>query len=94
MMTDTKPDDAPLSFLTVQDALVLRHGLRGVDAVEVRQVGPHPSAGAEVVAFLEAEGLDVSFRQLEHMVPPPSRRFVFRYTGKRAELTVAPRATS
>ncbi|MFT4151241.1 MAG: hypothetical protein QM656_13665 [Paracoccaceae bacterium] len=81
---------SPLIFLTVEDAVALRHGLRGIQSVLVRQVGLHDTAGAEVVAFLEAEGLEVSFRQLDHMIPPPLRRFVFRYAGGQAELTVAP----
>lgn len=100
---DTQPDnirpddigteETRLTFLTVPDARLLRHGLRGVDLVEVRLVGDHPTAGAEVTAFIEAEGLEVSFRQIDRMMPPPLRRFVFRYgAGKRAELTVAPDA--
>lgn len=89
--TATDPDDHPLSFLTVQDALLLRHGLRGIRVVEVRQIGDHPSAGAEVAAFIEAEGIEASLRRIGLMMPPPLRRFVFRYKhDKRAELTVAP----
>lgn len=91
MKNDLPPEPRDdLAFLTVEDAVILRRGLRGIRSVEVRQVGPHPSAGAEIVAFLDAEGLEASFRQLTHMVPPPSRRLVFRYTGDHAELTVAP----
>lgn len=83
---------AQFAFLTVEDARQLRHGLRGVQIVDVRQIGPDDSAGAEVVAFLQAEGLETSLRQIERMVPPQLRRFVFRYSGNRAELTVAPSA--
>ncbi|GGE00455.1 hypothetical protein SAMN05421774_101225 [Gemmobacter megaterium] len=79
-------------FLTIDDALILRRGVRGVVAVDVRLIGAHPTAGAEVVAFLEAEGLETSMQRIEHMQPPPLRRLVFRYAGNRAELTVAPNA--
>ena len=90
-ISDTNtPDDRPLAFLTLQDALVLRHGLRGIHEVDVRLIGPHPSAGVEVVAFLNAEGMATTFRQLERMIPPPARRFVFRYSGGRAEVTISP----
>ncbi len=89
---DTPSGEMPLDFLTLDDALILRQGLRGVQIVDVRQIGDHPSAGPEVVAFLEAEGLEASFRTIGRMVPPPLRRFVFRYSGNRAELTVTPGA--
>lgn len=89
--TPLSPEEPSPTFLTVADTLLLRHGLRGVAEVEIRQVGDHPTAGAEVAAFITAEGLGVSFRQIERMMPPPLRRFVFRYTaGRRAEVTVAP----
>lgn len=79
-------------FLTLDDALVLRRGVRGVTGVDVRLIGPHATAGAEVVAFLQAEGLETSMQRIDRMEPPPLRRLVFRYTGTRAELTVAPQA--
>ena len=95
--TDAAPAQAegipPLDFLTVEDARALRHGLRGIHSVEVRQIGDHPSAGPEVTAFAEAEGLEVSFRQIEWIVPAPKRRFVFRYANRHAELTVTPGAS-
>lgn len=87
------PQDLPQTFLTPPDTLLLRHGLRGVDRIEIRLVGDHPAVAAEVTAFMAALGLEVSFRQIDRMMPPPLRRFVFRYgAGKSAELTVAPEA--
>lgn len=79
-------------FLTLDDALILRRGVRGVAAVDVRLIGHHATAGAEVMAFLEAEGLETSMQRIERMEPRPLRRLVFRYAGDRAELTVAPDA--
>lgn len=88
------PDPRPLPteavFLRPDDLPVMAHHLRGVAAIEVRQIGGPAAAGAEVVAMLEAAGLQVSFRRLEQMTPPPARRLVFRYPGAKAELTIAP----
>lgn len=80
----------PFAFLTSEDLRVMQQRLRGVHSVEVRQIGGSPDAGAEVVAHLEAEGLEVVYRVLERMTPPPSCRLVFRYHGTQAELTIAP----
>ncbi|WP_154664491.1 hypothetical protein [Gemmobacter nectariphilus] len=93
-MTIPAPDPASpaLPFLTLDDALVLRKGVRGVAAVTVRMIGTHPTADAEILAFLEAEGLETSLQRIELMEPAPLRRLVFRYSGNRAELTVAPQA--
>lgn len=77
-------------FLTPEDCALMRHHLRGVAAVELRQIGGTSASAAEVLIWLEAQGLDVSFRQLERMTPPPSRRIVFRYHGTIAEITIAP----
>ncbi len=94
MTTSVPTDDPSLDFLRVQDAFVLRHGLRGIRVVDVRLVGPHPVAGAEIAAFLEAEGMEVSLRQIDRLMPPPLRRYVFRYSGNRAEITVAPEVSA
>lgn len=81
---------APGGFLRPEDLPMISHHLRGVQQIEVRQIGGPAAAGAEVVALLEAAGLQVSFRRLERMTPPPRCRLVFRYPGARAELTIAP----
>lgn len=78
-------------FLREADHALMRHHLRGVRMVEVRQIGGAPEAGAEVVAHLEEQGFAVRFRTLERMSPPPLCRIVFRYPGpKQAEMTIAP----
>jgi len=78
-------------FLIETDHALLRHHLKGVRMVEVRQIGGKPEAGAEVVAHLEELGYAVRFRVLELMSPPPLKRIVFRYPGpKQAEMTIAP----
>ena len=86
--TDETPP--PIGFLTPEDYLLMRHQLRGVTAVELRQIGGTQATAAEVLIWLEAQGLAVSFRLLERMTPPPSRRIVFRYRGTIAEITLAP----
>jgi len=88
-----QPHPSPAShdaFLRPEDLHAMQRHLRGVRAVEVRQLGGSPEAGAEVVAHLEAEGFDVAYRALERMTPPPSCRMVFRYRGANAELTITP----
>jgi hypothetical protein len=78
-------------FLIETDHALLRHHLRGVRMIELRQIGGPPEAGAEVVAHLESLGFAVRFRMLERMSPPPLLRIVFRYPGPRqAEMTIAP----
>ena len=86
----TSPPAHASLFLTLEDAEVLRRGLRGVQSVEVRQFGGPPSAADEIAAFLELEGVASTTKQIKLMAPPPLRRFVFRYTGTNAVLTVAP----
>lgn len=80
----------PGGFLRPEDLPVIAHHLRGVKMIEVRQIGGIDADGAEVVALLEAAGLQVSYRRVERMTPPPARRLVFRYPGAKAELTIAP----
>lgn len=85
----------PAGFLTEADQALMRHHLRGVRMVELRQIGGPPEAGAEVLAHLEAAGFAVKFRLLERMSPPPLCRIVFRYPGpKQAEMTIAPEVAS
>lgn len=83
------PAAAPL-FLTLEDAEILRRGLRGVQSVEVRQFGGPASAADEIAAFLELEGVQSTTTRIKLMAPPPLRRFVFRYSGTSAVLTIAP----
>ncbi|MBZ4022220.1 hypothetical protein CKO11_07090 [Rhodobacter sp. TJ_12] len=90
-MTESFALPMPGVFLTEADHALMRHHLRGVRMVELRQIGGPPEAGAEVLAHLEAEGFAVKFRVLERMSPPPLCRIVFRYPGpKQAEMTIAP----
>jgi len=84
------PERPAMRFLRPDDLPMIEHHLRGVHRIEVRQIGGAAAAGVEVVALLEAAGLEVSFRRLELMTPPPARRLVFRYPGAKAELTIAP----
>ncbi|WP_076483304.1 MULTISPECIES: hypothetical protein [Rhodobacter] len=90
-MSDAFALPMPGTFLTEADYNAMRHHLRGVRIVELRQIGGTPEDGAEVMAYLEAEGFAVKFRLLERMSPPPLKRIVFRYPGpKQAEMTIAP----
>src|SRR5690606_18847527 len=83
------PAPAPV-FLTLGDAELLRRGLRGVQSVEVRQFGGPSTAADEIAAFLELEGVQSTVTRIKLMAPPPLRRFVFRYSGTSAVLTIAP----
>lgn len=89
-MEDPPPQPPVSGFLTPEDLRALRHQLRGVRVVEVRQIGGAPTAGVEVVSYLQAEGYEVHFRELGQMTPPPLRRIVFRYLHGHAEMTIAP----
>jgi len=88
-MEEPLPRPTP-GFLTPEDLRALRHQLRGVRVVEVRQIGGTPAAGVEVVSYLQSEGYEVQFRELQRMTPPPLRRIVFRYLPGHAEMTIAP----
>ncbi|NUB43999.1 hypothetical protein GEU84_006375 [Fertoebacter nigrum] len=90
--TGRVPDDgaAQLHFLDEVAAAYLLAQLRGIRSVTLRLLGENPHALPEVTAFLEAEGFDVVSAPLERMIPPPSRRFVFRYHGQAATVTIAP----
>lgn len=77
-------------FLSETDQRDMRHQLRGIAAVEVRQIGGPRTVGLEVLKWLQAEGLEVQFRELERMTPPPLRRIAFRFQGRQAILTLAP----
>lgn len=93
-MTDTGmvPEDgaSQLHFLDEVSAAHLLAQLRGIRSVTVRLLGENPHAVPEVMAFLAAEGYEVATAPLERMIPPPSRRFVFRYHGQAATVTIAP----
>lgn len=80
------------AFLQPEDIAAIRHQLRKIQFVEVRLFAGSPEVGAEVVAFLESEGLSVSYREISHISPPPTRRIVFRFSGNRALITLAPGA--
>lgn len=84
------PDAPRLQFLDAASARHILSHLNAVGHVTVRVLGAHPEAGAEVVAFLRAEGYEVDSEVLERMVPPPLTRFALRYRGRDATLTVAP----
>ena len=77
-------------FLDEVSAAHLLAQLRGIQTVTVRLLGDNAHAGPEVVAFLAASGFEVTSETLQRMVPPPSRRFVFRYKGPAATVTIAP----
>lgn len=83
------PFSAP-GFLTAADQREMRHQLRGITSVELRQIGGTRAIGHEVLKWLQAEGLEVQFRTLERMTPPPLRRIAFRFQGRQAILTLAP----
>ena len=88
---EATPLPGPTGFLRMADLDLMHRHLRGVRMVELRQIGGTPADGAEVLAYLEAQGFAVKFRLLERMSPPPLCRMVFRYPGpKQAELTIAP----
>lgn len=78
-------------FLIESDHARLRHHLRGIRIIELRQIGGTPEQGAEMMAHLENLGFAVKFRKLERMSPPPLMRMAFRYPGPgTAEMTIAP----
>lgn len=79
-----------LHFLDEASAAHLLAQLRGISSVTVRLLGENPHALPEVTAFLEAEGFAVATAPIQQMIPPPSRRFVFRYHGQAATVTIAP----
>lgn len=85
----TAPEDPALHFLDPALARYLLDRLKGVASVTVRTVGDEDPAGAEVLAFLRAEGFATEFQHVERMVPPPLLPLAVRYQGKSAIVTVA-----
>lgn len=80
----------PFAFLSLEAAEELRKGLRGIKTVEIRQIGGAASAGEEVASFLQLQGVVTTLTRIALMAPPPLRRYVFRYQGTSAVLTLAP----
>lgn len=87
---DTGTEFGPPGFLSAADQREIRHQLRGIAVVELRQIGGSPMVAREVIGWLQAEGFEVQFRALAQMTPPPLRRIAFRFQGARAVLTLAP----
>lgn len=71
-------------------AALLDTHLRAVDMVHIRVLGTDRTAAEPVEAHLLAKGIRVDVSLSEHMIPPPRNRYVFRYQGRTAFLTIAP----
>lgn len=69
--------------------LIDRH-LRAIDRVHIRVLGEDRAASQPVEQHLRAKGLGVEVSLSERMIPPPRSRYVFRYQGRTAFLTIAP----
>lgn len=78
---------APLDSAT---AALLDSHLRAIDTVRIRVLGDDPAASVPVEAHLLAKGLGVEVSLADRMIPPPLHRYVFRYQGRTAFLTIAP----
>lgn len=96
MTEDTGPAFAPAPALRRTEPLdhdtaaMIDTHLRAIDTVRIRVLGDDPSASEPVQAHLLARGLGVEVSLSEHMIPPPRSRYVFRYQGRTAFLTIAP----
>lgn len=78
------------SPLDPKTAAMLDGHLRAIDTVRIRVLGDDPSAAIPVEAHLLAKGLGVEISLADKMIPPPLHRYVFRYEGRTAFLTIAP----
>ncbi|MDB6452146.1 hypothetical protein [Falsirhodobacter sp. 20TX0035] len=92
-MTQTPPDlpdRSPPTPLDPDTATLIDSHLKAIDTVHIRVLGDDRSASDAVEAHLLARGLGVNVSLSEHMIPPPRNRYVFRYQGRTAFLTIAP----
>lgn len=102
-MTRDLPPDAPapaddmtapqlhrVAPLDPQTAAMIDTHLRAIDTVHIRVLGTDVAAAEPVEAYLLAKGLAVEVSLSDHMIPPPRHRYVFRYQGRMAILTIAP----
>jgi len=80
----------PVTPLDSTTAALLDSHLRAIDTVRIRVLGDDASASRPVEAHLLAKGLGVEVSLAEKMIPPPLHRYVFRYQGRTAFLTIAP----
>ncbi|WP_045391309.1 hypothetical protein [Falsirhodobacter sp. alg1] len=71
-------------------ASLLDTHLRAIDTVRIRVLGNDLSPSASVQDYLLAKGISVEVSLAEQMIPPPRSRYVFRYEGRTAFLTIAP----
>lgn len=76
--------------LDADTAAMMDTHLRAIDTVRIRVLGEDRSASEPVEAHLLARGLGVEVSLSERMIPPPRNRYVFRYQGRTAFLTIAP----
>ncbi|QUS36719.1 hypothetical protein [Falsirhodobacter algicola] len=88
--TPTSDLPQPAPTLDRETAAMIDTHLRAVDIVRIRVLGDDPAASAPVEAHILAKGLGVEVSLSERMIPPPRNRYVFRYQGRTAILTIAP----
>ncbi len=87
---DPAPDLARIPPLDPKTAALIDTHVRAIDTVHIRVLGEDPAASAPVERHLLAKGMGVQVSLSEHMIPPPRSRYVFRYQGRTAFLTIAP----
>lgn len=73
-------------------AKLLTTHLKGISSVTLRVVGKDPRSAAGIVHFLQGRSILVDVTLLEHIVPPPLRRFSFQYAGRSAVVTFSAEA--
>lgn len=76
--------------ITEAELAMIRHQLRGVKAVDVRQVGGDDTVGALLAEKLRAQGFETGLSRVERIVPSPLSRIGIRFRGDRAEITLTP----
>lgn len=80
--------DAPQ--ITEDELALIRRQLRGVQFVDVRQVGGDGSVGELLAEKLREQGFETGLSQVGRIVPMPLRRIGIRFSGNRAEITLTP----
>ncbi|WP_128253505.1 hypothetical protein [Falsirhodobacter deserti] len=84
------PDLQRISPLDAETAKMLDTHLRAIDTVRIRVLGDDRSVCEAVEAHILSRGMGVEVSLSEQMIPPPRNRYVFRYDGRMAILTIAP----
>lgn len=86
----TPPDLHRTTPLDHDTAAMIDTHLKAIDTVHIRVLGNDRAASEPVEAHCLSKGLGVEVSLSEKMIPPPLHRYVFRYQGRTAYLTIAP----